>query len=76
MTADFKLLVLIHGRRITKYLSPKGQSCKVLQKFNFKHILTDANGDNLSQQHYSLLKWQMNEDTSLAKVKKWRLFKH
>lgn len=77
-TADFKLLVLTLGRRGTKYLSLKSQSCKALKKFNFKHvnIPTDADGGHLSQQHYCLLKWQINQDTSLGKVKKWHPFKN
>lgn len=74
-SADFKLLVLSHGRRGTKYLSLKRQSCKALKKFNFKHvnIPTDASGGHLSQQHYCLLKWQIKEDSRLGKVKKWEL---
>lgn len=76
MTADFRLLVLTHERRVTKHLSLKSQPCKALKKFKDVNIPTDANGGHLSQQHYCLLKWQINEDTSLGTVKKWHLLKH
>lgn len=78
MTAGLNLQVLIHGRRCTKCVSLKCQSCKALKKFNFKHlsIPTEANGGHLSQQHYCVLKWQINEDTSLGKVGGRHLFKH
>lgn len=70
MTAVLSLLVRIRARRCTKRFSPKCQSCKALKKFSIKHasIPTEANGGRLSQQHYRVLKWQINEDAGFEKV--------
>lgn len=52
MTADLNLLVLIHGRRCTKCITPKCESCKALKKIKCVSILTEGNGGRLCQQQY------------------------